>query len=327
MMSFLTGLAAFNSANNVLFVALALQLSVVLLNGLISWWNFSRIAVKQILAFPCRAREEGQLLLMFEDRKRRFPSLGLTAVFELTDPSGAVTILDFPIVTTREGRESKPLEYRWSPVMRGLHRVSFRHIESSFPFGFIVKTYPFPAISDVLAWPGKSRSVPSNQTGAGVAGMELLARRREGFDEIHGLRDYRRGDPLSSIHWKKSTRSGTMVVKLRSDGLNRGAVLVFDLQVGEDCPAETWEHYLEQIADLTLFHLKSGTGLRVSLHGAPFLVLKTEHFPKPWFDQLALAVPATVPLDAEVASGRSGVSIIRMGDLLAGSVMKEHPST
>jgi uncharacterized protein (DUF58 family) len=314
--SFLTGSAAFNSANNVLFVALALQLSVVLINGLLSWWNFSRIGVNRFHVSSCRARETGAIQLVFEDRKRIFPSLGLSAVFEVRAPDGSVETLEFPVLTGRGLGSGIPQEYSWNPKTRGRYRMSFKHLESSFPFGFIVKTYPFPMEQEVIVWPGRRKVSSSSEAGASVMGVELRAQRKEGWEEIHGLRDYRRGDPMASIHWKKSTRSGAMVVKLRGDALSRGAAVVFDTHLPDQSPRGLWEDYLECIADWSLALHNGGYELQLSLHGAPFYGVPTGKFPSSWFDALALALPAAEPLAIAATSGRTSVAVIAWKDFM-----------
>lgn len=50
-----------------------------------------------------------------------------------------------------------------------------------------------------------------------------------GFSEIHEMREYRPGDPLRSVHWKLSAKSGELIVRQAQEPLRRSVLISFDL--------------------------------------------------------------------------------------------------
>lgn len=71
------GTAAYNSANNILFIALSLLLACLILSGVLSWLNFSRVSWRLQAAPPWRAGMAGTAGIGLENRKRFLPTYGL----------------------------------------------------------------------------------------------------------------------------------------------------------------------------------------------------------------------------------------------------------
>src|SRR5690606_25176031 len=55
-----------------------------------------------------------------------------------------------------------------------------------------------------------------------------LQRRRGPDEQLHGLRDYRRGDPLRMIAWKRSAQTGELLVREFESPRGRDTVLDWD---------------------------------------------------------------------------------------------------
>ena len=71
------GMAAYNSANNILFITLSLLLSCLILSGVLSWLNFRGVAWRLELAPPLRAGHEAVVGLGLRNRKAFLPTYGL----------------------------------------------------------------------------------------------------------------------------------------------------------------------------------------------------------------------------------------------------------
>ena len=66
----LTSAAAYHSASNVLFLALAFFMSALLLNGLISWWNFSQLDFHHLRTVRTHAGEKSSVQFDLTDKKK-----------------------------------------------------------------------------------------------------------------------------------------------------------------------------------------------------------------------------------------------------------------
>ena len=208
----LTSAAAYHSASNVLFLALAFMMSALLLNGLISWWNFSQLETRHLKLGRLRAGESGIIHFDLLDHKQVMRSQGLSGVVLVQSkmekkPTRLKTFLHNPHHPS--GRTTASVE--WTPTHRGWHKVQLRHIESYFPFGLLLKVFKQELATETLVWPALDTSInlnpkfdvsdsnPTNETQ-----KESTRPFTDSNTEISGLRNYSRGDPIHSFHWKKN---------------------------------------------------------------------------------------------------------------------------
>lgn len=63
--------------------------------------------------------------------------------------------------------------------------------------------------------------------------------------ELHGLRDYRSGDPIRRIHWKATARRGKVTVREYEDSIPPKLLLIVDLWLPRDTEPEH-QHNVEQ---------------------------------------------------------------------------------
>ena len=102
------------------------------------------------------------------------------------------------------------VEVAFKPERRGLHRVPTLTAETRFPLGtFRVWTVWRPA-AQVLIYPQPEAFPPPLPPGEPRAGGAARARSQVP-GEFDGVRDYRRGDPMKLVVWKKAAKTGELV--------------------------------------------------------------------------------------------------------------------
>jgi uncharacterized protein (DUF58 family) len=102
------------------------------------------------------------------------------------------------------------VQIAFKPQRRGLHRVPTLTAETRFPLGtFRVWTVWRPA-AQVLVYPQPEAFPPPLPPGEPRAGGAARARTQV-TGEFDGVRDYRRGDPLKLVVWKKAAKTGDLV--------------------------------------------------------------------------------------------------------------------
>ena len=220
------GTAAYNTANNILFITLSLLLSCLILSGVMSWLNLRGIAWRLHAAGPWRAGQTQTVALEVRNAKVLLPTYGLW--FDLAAGDAAerrhLGIRLDPESSTR-------IEWPAKAARRGLLRVELRGVGSLFPFGFLHKSVASDLAREVLVWPASVdyrrhlggaawRAAPSqgevNRPGHGA---DLLA-----------LRRYVPGDSPRLVHWKATARLRQILVRqFAAEGLEG-----FTLQVGSD---------------------------------------------------------------------------------------------
>jgi uncharacterized protein (DUF58 family) len=101
------------------------------------------------------------------------------------------------------------------PTRRGALDFEQIVISTSFPFNVIRKTVIVRQAQQVLVYPHLYRV--NRRLISRLATVEVSGRhqtdRRGGHDEFYGLRDYRPGDSLKMIDWRRSARTGELVAR------------------------------------------------------------------------------------------------------------------
>ena len=221
------GTAAYNTANNILFLTLALLLSCLVLSGVLSWMNLQRITWRVRAERALRAGRTTTLGLEVRNGKRLLPTYGLN--FEMQ--AGGERAEKVPLALTSRldpaGGETC-LEWQWRPERRGETAIALVRVSSLFPFGFLRKSYPGRMQRRVWVWPA---TVPYERHGvlapARRASGETVARVGQS-DDLLALRRYAQGDSQRLIHWKASARTGEWLVRQFATEAEQGLSLLID---------------------------------------------------------------------------------------------------
>jgi uncharacterized protein (DUF58 family) len=269
--SFGVGLAAYNAANNILFITLSLLLACLVASGVLSWLNFRGLQWQLAASPPMRVGLDAAVTLRLRNDKRLLPTYGLwfdltarnveaggraRAETTFTARGGEVraALTRASRVATGErlylrarldpGAESG-LEWSFQPPDRGRLRLELRSVGSLFPFGFLRKDLTTTLVREVVVWPAP---VPYRQGGVATAqrtiGAERVPRTGSG-DDLFALRRYELGDSHRLIHWKASARTRELLVRqfvaeaadgfalwLNAAGLNCSGPAQFELLLG-----------------------------------------------------------------------------------------------
>ncbi len=203
------GTAGFNTGQNILYLALSMLLSTLLVSGLLSWGNFKGCRWRLDSGRHFRAGEASPVYLLIENTKRYLPSYSLTFQVgaELDKRQEAI-----PMEERLDPGQKTRLTWDFVPSRRGKETISLKGLVSRYPFGFLKKSISDSYSREVIVWPAR---VPYEFSGD-KAGKRWLyghhRRKGDGVELIH-LRDYSHGDSLRRIHWKATARLGKLQVR------------------------------------------------------------------------------------------------------------------
>jgi uncharacterized protein (DUF58 family) len=238
-LSFGIGTAAYNSASNILFIALALLLSCLILSGVLAWLNLRGIDWSLDIAPPLRAGQRAEVGLLLRNEKAFMPTYALWFDFaaravergEPARPESTITAKGIDVwaalkrveesaalgtvhMRTRlEPGRSARLEWTFTPARRGILRIELRGVGSLFPFGFLRKFAGTELRREIPVWPAPveyrrfAGATPRRQGG------ELSQARAGNEGEMIALRQYASGDSHRLIHWKASARSRELLIR------------------------------------------------------------------------------------------------------------------
>lgn len=307
------GMAAYNSANNILFITLALMLACLILSGVLSWLNFSKVRWRMRLVPPWRVGQVAPVAIELANRKTFLPTYGLW--FELgarwMDPRPAVVAstitgkgvdLKASLEKSKQNEATARLHLRtrldpqgearvdWTfqPTRRGQWRVELRGVGSLFPFGFLSKSFGTDIVHTVTVWPA-----PVEYRRHAVAGSrrqmggENLARAGSGSDLL-SLRRYAAGDSHRLIHWKASARTGRLLVRQLAAESSEGFSLWLQTEAALWPRPEQFELALSLAATLAEDLFRQGQLMRVAVgFEAPWPV-RSVHDLDAFLDRLAV---------------------------------------
>lgn len=204
------GTAAFNTSQNILYIALALLLSSLLLSGVLSWLNFKGCRWRLALSGPFRAGESTPVTVEVCNAHRWLPLYSIAFDVE-TGRTGAKQRLHLRRGLSPGGRVK--LAWNWRPAARGEEVVILRRLVSKFPFGFLRKSIEFPMEHPVLVWPARVDAPLNLGRARSARPMGRLSNRAGYGADLRKLRDYRPGDPMRQIHWRATARQGRLTVR------------------------------------------------------------------------------------------------------------------
>lgn len=216
------GVAAINTGNNLLYLVLGLQLSLVLLSGFLSESTLRALVVERRLPPHATAGEAFEVRLGLRNEKPRVASFSLTLT-EMDGPAAGaqVFLARVPAATQLFGA------YRTALPARGEAPFGRVRITTTFPFGLFEKSRE-QRLDELLALEPARRPAPTVRAGQARGDGERPEPRPGQGREFHSLRDFRSGDDPREVHWRTSARAGKLVAIEREKEKRRRVTLLFD---------------------------------------------------------------------------------------------------
>ncbi len=260
---------AVNSQNNLLYWAFGAAVCGVIVSGLISGGTMLKLRVTREPTGTPHVGESLQLRYQVLNGHRVLPAFAVLIEELGTNQSGKSRLERFetkPAVLTHcpprgRGRARASV----IATKRGVTELRYVRLSSSYPFGLVRKSVVFELPGTVLTLPavlptrGLDRRVRtrSARTSAGTRVMNP-----EGV-EFYSISEYRPGDALVSIAWKRSASLGSMVVRRTASSLPARPWIVLDDSIA-DAPEAERELALAAAASIATNLAKHGAAVGLS---------------------------------------------------------------
>ncbi|GAB4241101.1 MAG: DUF58 domain-containing protein [Deltaproteobacteria bacterium] len=253
------GIAAVNTGNNLLYLALSFNLSLILLSGALSEGTLRRIRLSVRQVSEAFAGEEAFLSVTCSAEGKRFPGFSLVASLRVEGKPVTVRFPDIP----PGGTATRVIPFR--PDRRGPLASIPSSVSTRFPFALFEKSAAVTAPAGILVYPRPfpaetARGAPPE---AAPSGRPDPAGRAGVFPR--GAREHLPSDPVRDIHWKATARTGRWMTKEREGE----AVPVVDVQVPAGGTEERFEERLSLACGTVLALDRRGVPFRLRIGGLP----------------------------------------------------------
>jgi uncharacterized protein (DUF58 family) len=251
------GIGAINTGNNLLYLVLAMCCSFIVVSGVLSEQTLKGISIQGSLPKTVYPEDSYPLHLKISNSKKTLPSFSLYVEFPL-DPMGRYRIEQTAYAYQVPSQSSVDKSLMFVGLKRGPVQLKTVHLKTSFPFGFFVKIKTLPIAMETLIFPViKNVALPSpteySEEGEGTIGLA--------GDNLYSIREYQPGDPMATVHWKSSAKTGTLRVKEFSKGGLHSYTLflnIIDPQTNVMVGPEILENRVTETASLAYHLIRRG---------------------------------------------------------------------
>lgn len=214
--------ASVYTQNNLLFWSFGLMIGGLVVAIVMVQFTLRGMSVKRDVPAHFVAGETEMLRYEVTNRRRLLPGFGIVIVEAWAAKARVGSDAELP------GQlKSQPVswllhvgpgqtQHAVSPILPG-HRgaLAFRRVllQTSFPFGIFMRTMAFAIDHDVLVYPPLyriNRQLLSRLTVTDYQGR-TTGDKPGGTEDFYGLREYRPGDSLRTVDWKRSASRTAMV--------------------------------------------------------------------------------------------------------------------
>jgi len=271
------GVAAWNTANNLLYLILATLLAFVLVSGNIARVTLHDLAVQ--LRFPDHlfADEPAHLTVTLINKKALLPSCSVLVEADATRAGdapeskrrrrrgvlGSVRLAHFIVVPPRASVR-QIVEHTFEK--RGKYRIATFTLSTKFPSGFFAKWRKVKSEGEIVVFPKTRPITDFFHTLPILTGSASSHIKGDGVD-LYAMRDYRPTDHLRQINWKASARTRRLTVRETVLEEDMRLSIFFDpRRPGEEQPeafAEQFERAVEMAASLARHFIQEGDGVEL----------------------------------------------------------------
>ncbi|MDB4984949.1 MAG: hypothetical protein JWN04_127 [Myxococcaceae bacterium] len=237
--TFALGFAAVNTGTNLMYLVFGFMLSLIILSGVLSERVLRQLRIVRRLPTRAFAGEPTLIEIAVQNEKERMVSYSV----EITDQalsSGNDRRCYF--LKLPPGAEQSA-SYRRVVAKRGVLQFKGFRVATRFPFALFEKWRELELLGELLVYPALT-PYPFVEGAAQEEGDQAGSSRGRGT-ETRELREYRSGDEVRSIHWRRTAAIGKPVVR----EFEREAAAVLSILLDNARPtaaASGWEQGFEQ---------------------------------------------------------------------------------
>lgn len=286
------GLAAVNTANNLLYLVLGLLLSLLLVSGVLSDLALWKLQIKRTLPTRLFAGRRSLIDIALLNEKRWLSSVSVETIDELDGVDAEAARF-----TRIAPGETEVGSYRFESPRRGLVELGTMRVLTRYPFGLIEKGYTIFLPDEVIVYPKLLEHVATSALRPMQGEAAPIHQTGRGSEFAGSVRFYREGDEARDIHWKRTASRGELVVREHEQDSSALVTLSVDNLLPSDVEDEAaWREQFEtsisEIATIASAYLAQGVSVQVQSNDSVSPLVAGGTPPDPIWHFLALLGPA-----------------------------------
>ncbi len=285
------GLAAVNTANNLLYLVLGLLLSLLLVSGVLSDLALWKLEIKRKLPTRLFAGRRAYMDVALLNGKRWLSSVSIETIDELngieTEPARFVRV---------ESGETQLASYGFETQRRGIVEFGTMRVITRYPFGLIEKGYTMYLPDEVVVYPQLLEHVATPAPRPMEGDAAPIHQTGRGSEFAGSVRFYREGDEARDIHWKRTASRGELVVREHERDSNTLVTLTVSnlpptTPEDEASWNERFERSISEVATAAAAYLTRGVSVQVQTNDSVSPLVAGGTPPDPIWRFLALLKP------------------------------------
>lgn len=280
-------IAAINTGNNAIYIAVALMLGCLLLSGIASKSGLKHLEVEIRDIEDAWAGRPGGGMLRLSNSSRVWNVRDVV----LTSEAFAAPVL-VPVI---DRRSAVLVSASFLFPRRGLAHVNTIDSYTRYPFGFFLKKRRLRVASEVVVYPPLLAEEVARERFRPAIGEQSTATRPGPGSEIHSFREYARGDSLRQVHWKKSASLGRWIMKQHEADADHSVNVVVDPYKPRHASDDDFEDMVAMATTFLYDAVRRGLDVTLVLPRVIIRVRESESA-APLFRALALLEPIYEPV-------------------------------
>ena len=283
------GIAAVNTANNLLYLVLGFLLSLLLVSGVLSDLALWRLRIERNVAQRVFAGTTALVELAVTNSKLRLASLAIEVAEVLDEPPAPARFVRIPPDST------ETTSYRLTALKRGRLQLTRLRVTTRYPFGLIEKGYAMFSPEEVMVYPKLLERAQCPPLDAIPGEIAPQSRPGDGVEPAASIRDYRAGDAARDIHWRRTASRGELLVREREQQARAQVTLYVDNRFpaggGDAGWRQEFERKISEAATLASIYLGRGVAVELRTPDAGSATVEAGGAPDPIWRLLALLQP------------------------------------
>lgn len=268
LLTLAVGVAAINTGNNLLYLLLAMMLSLIVMSGILSEQCLKQLEIRRLMPEHLFANRPTTAAFSIANLKTRFPTFSLRVMDVIAGKPIDRDIHLLYLPPRASVLESYPMLF----PRRGRYRIEGIKLLTRFPFGLFVKAATLPLSSAAVVYPELKPLSEELVHDLATSGHEQATPQRGHGVALYRLRRYHPGDDSRTIHWKTTARQARLMVKETEAEDQRRVTLALPTAVPaarpvrqEDQPSQeqSFEQAVVLTASLAAFFHEQGFAIRL----------------------------------------------------------------